>query len=137
MCHRQQTIICHLYCPSYMFRPLQNHSSGRLYISEYIYSKILRRCSCFSTEFTVSIFLRTVLPDNGFVEAETYRRDIVNDKGLFIVDYTNCWIKYCTFILLHGIWSTLNFHLDNCSETQAYVVVVFSKEEYGKIFVFF
>jgi hypothetical protein len=77
------------------------------------------------------------LPDNGLVQAETYRRDIVNNKLLFIVDCPNCWIKYHTFILLHGIWSTLNSHQDNCSETQAYVVAVFNKTEYGKIFVYF
>lgn len=77
------------------------------------------------------------LPDNGLVQAETQRRGIVNNKLLFIADCPDCWIKYHTFILLHGIWSTLNSHLNNFSETQAYVVAVFSKTEYGKIFFYF
>jgi hypothetical protein len=73
-------------------------------------------------------------PDDGLVEAEMYRRDIINNKFLFIFGCENCWVKYCIFSLLQGIWATLNSHLDHCSEAQAYVLAVFKKKEYGKVF---
>lgn len=41
------------------------------------------------------------LPDDGLVEAATYRRDTINDKWLFITDFASCWIKY--YIILHKL----------------------------------
>lgn len=48
------------------------------------------------------------IPDDGFTEARTGRKDIVNDKRLIITGCEICWIKYYISDLLHAMWITLN-----------------------------
>ena len=121
----QSTTNYHL---SFMLSLLHVSTSTKPFVREAIYigtqiQQILSKIAMFFQQNSLYLYSFVHnLPDNGFVEAETYGWDIVNNKRLFIVDCPNCWIKYHTFILLHGIWSTLNSHPDNCSETQAHVV---------------
>ena len=35
-----------------------------------------------------------ILPADGLVGAETCRRNIINDKCLFVIDYEICWIEF-------------------------------------------
>jgi hypothetical protein len=39
----------------------------------------------------------------GLVEAETCRRDIINDKRIFVMDCANCWVKCCLLILRQNL----------------------------------
>ena len=67
-----------------MFQPPQgHHQEGRrlIKIKQYRYSK-----------FAVSVLLRYNLPEDVIVEAETCRRDFINEKSLFIFDCENCRI---------------------------------------------
>jgi hypothetical protein len=50
------------------------------------------------------------LHNDGYVGAKTFRRHIVNDKLLFIIDCAVCWFKDSIFNLrvLHGIWIPIN-----------------------------
>jgi hypothetical protein len=82
-----------------------------LYTKQYSYNK-----------FVVSILLCYAynLPDNGLVEAETCRRDIVNNKLVCIIYCADYWLKYCVFSLVHGSWTT--FDLKTTPSWRFYVV---------------
>lgn len=52
------------------------------------------------------------LCDDGFVEAEECRRDIISYKIWFII----CWIKYCLVSLLHKTRITPNLDTSNLTD---------------------